>query len=296
LLLNRVGDAIRAADPGNPLAYRYARTGYWLEVAQTPTAENGVTLVPPPPDGIRSQLDAMMAAENYLGVINAADEAASTFILWLDPHRYIANAMDRLGAIFINAKKALVREVAILLARVPSLPTLSFNDGTPFADGSTKMWLEAEVATALGGAGKSDGGAANGGSGFLDAPLAEAKTLAASGKLPDAIELVAKAAAAAPSGADRFRGRLAVAKLCLQAGQFAIARAQLEGLVWLTEQHKLAEWEPGLCAELYSALYAAHRGINRGEEVAPEARAREALAFERLCQLDAGAALKLSAE
>jgi len=46
---------------------------------------------------------------------------------------------------------------------------------------------------------------------------------------------------------------------------------------------------------MYSALFAANRGMNRGQEVLPEARAREEAAFAKLCQLDAAAALKLAA-
>ena len=294
LLLRRAGDALRTADPANPLAYRYARTGAWLELVVAPPAEGGQTLVPSPPSGIREQLDAMVAAENWLGVITLAEESAAEYILWLDPHRYAANAMDRLGALFINAKKALLRELAILTMRVPTMASLAFNDGTPFADGPTKMWLEAEVQPALGSG--SAGGAGSSSASTLDGPVAEGRQLAASGRLAEAIELVTKAVASAPSPADRFRGRLALAKLCLSAEQFAIARAQLEGLDRLVELHHLDEWEPSLCADLYAALYAAHRGFNRGEEVSAEARAKESAAFQRLCQLDAGAALRLATE
>jgi type VI secretion system protein VasJ len=240
---------------------------------------------------MRNQLDALIAAENWVRLMHLAEEAAVQFILWLDPHRYLANAMDRAGANFLNAKKAVVREVGVLLLRAPKIETLAYNDGTPLADGSTKMWLESEVFPAMGGGG--GGGGASVAS-FLEGPLQEARALAGGGQLPEAIDIISKAANMAPSGADRFRGRLAVAKMCLQAEQFAVARAQLEGLAALVEHHRLADWEPDLCAEVYSALYAAHRGQNRGDEVAPEARMREAAAFERLCQLDAGAAIKLA--
>src|SRR5262249_7456757 len=153
LLLVRAGDALRAADPGNALAYRFGRIGAWLEINQAPPADGGTTLVPSPPSGLRDTFDTMAAAENWLGVIQSADEAAAEYVLWLDPIRYMANAMDRLGAIFINAKKTLLRETAVLLMRVPTLATLSFSDGVPFADGQTKMWIDAEVAPLMSGGG-----------------------------------------------------------------------------------------------------------------------------------------------
>ena len=94
---------------------------------------------------------------------------------------------------------------------------------------------------------------------------------------------------------DKFRAKLAVAQICLQIGQLAIARAQLDGLERMARQHKLDEWDPELCAELYGALYTALRGLNAGYEVSEEARKRENEAFERLCELDAALAFRLSA-
>jgi type VI secretion system protein VasJ len=289
--LVRAGDALRNADATDPFAYRILRVGIWISIQRTPPAEAGRTLVPAPPKFMRTQLDGLIAAENWVQLMHQAEEAAAQYILWLDPHRYLANAMDRAGPNFLNAKKAVIRELGILLLRAPKIETLEYSDGTPLADGSTKMWIESEVAPALGGGGGGGGGSV---ASFLEAPLQEARSLAGGGKLPEAIDVITKAANAAPSGVDRFRGRLAVAKLCLQAEQFSVARAQLEGLASLVEHHRLTDWEPDLCADVYSALYAAHKAQNRGDEVAPEARLREAAAFERLCQLDAGAAIKLS--
>jgi hypothetical protein len=108
--------------------------------------------------------------------------------------------------------------------------------------------------------------------------------------------MVMKAAASAQTPAERFRGKLAVAQLCLLGEQILVARAALDGLDKLVEQHRLWEWEPDLCTQFYAALYQAHRGMNAayGVDAPPELRAKETAAFERLCQLDAGAALKFT--
>jgi type VI secretion system protein VasJ len=196
-----------------------------------------------------------------------------------------------MGALFLKAKEALVTEIAILLRRLPLLPTLQFNGGEPFADGQTRMWLDSEVAAALGGSG---GSAAAAEPSVLDEPLKEARDLAIKGKLADAVALVTRAADSAPTPVDRFRGQLAVAQLCLQAGQFAVARAQLLGLADDVERRGLRAWQPRLCAELYATLYAAFRGLYpKDEDLPPEERVRQSHAFEQLCQLDPAAALKL---
>jgi type VI secretion system protein VasJ len=293
LLLTRAGDALRVADPANPAAYRIGRTGTWLELSQAPVADDGKTTIFPAPGlDLRARLDAIAGAENWVGLIGAADEIGAENILWLDPQRYIAFAMDKLGAPYAAAKQALILELGYMLLRAPTLPEMTFNDGTPFADDQTRAWIDAEVRTALGSGG--GGGARS----YVDGPLGEANTLVGGGDLPGALTVLFKATAQAPSPADRFKCRLAAAKLCLQAEQYAIARAQLDGLEKQVDQYGLIEWDPGLCAELYLALYTAHRGTNialvqAGEMIPDDVRARERIAFERLCQLDAGAAVKL---
>lgn len=292
LLLVRIGDALRAADASNPLAYRYGRMGAWLELLQAPPAEGNTTLVPSPPDGMREQWDEMAAAGNWQGVLAAADETSSQFILWLDPLRYVAKALTELGDSYADAKTAYLREVAFMLQRASALPELAFNDGRPFADDETKAWIAAEVQPMLGSGGGGGGAGAGGGKSYLDKPLKQARELLASEQLADALTVLAKAAAAAPTPVDRFKVKLASAQMCLQVQQFIVAKAQLEGLDKLIEQHGLLHWEPALCAEHYAALYSAYRAIGQFEEPTPEARQRMASVFERLCQLDAGAAVK----
>ncbi|NUQ74145.1 MAG: type VI secretion system domain-containing protein, partial [Polyangiaceae bacterium] len=144
-----------------------------------------------------------------------------------------------------------------------------------------------------GGGGGGGGGAAGGATrNYADKPLKEARALLAEERLADALALLAKAAQAAPSPSDKFKVTLASAQLCIQVQQFMVARAQLEGLEKMAEQHRLADWDPPLCAELYASLYTAHRAISQFEEPTPEGRARMSAIFERLCQLDAGAAVR----
>ena len=127
---------------------------------------------------------------------------------------------------------------------------------------------------------------------------AQAKLAGDAPDLPGAFAILHKAAKTAPAPADKFRARLALAKIALQVNQVNIAKAQLEGLERMAAYHHLAEWQPDLCADLYGALYLVHRATNAayGMEAPPEARAKEMGAFEKLCELDASAALKLTME
>ena len=297
-MLCKMGNTLRAEKPEDPYAYKFMRLGAWLELeGAPPTPNDGKSIVPPPPAGMRQRWDGLAASDDWLTLLNEAEAQCGEYILWLDPHRYVSMAMDRLGALFLKAKKEMMTQIAIMLQRCPTLPKIPFNDGTPFADGQTQMWLEGEVLTLLGGDG--DGGGGGGGGGgpsVLDEPIQEARGLATKGELGKAIDVVATAAAAAPSPAERFRGSLAVAQLCLQSGQNAIARGQLEGLTKVIDAHHLNSWDPSLCGEVYAALFQAHRASNSGAVVSVEAQAAQDAVFDKLCQLDPGAALKLAKE
>ncbi len=312
LALVKVARAFRALKPEHNMAYRLARLGFWLEFTAAPPAEDGQTLVPPPPDSLKEHFDTLAAANDYLTLLNEAEDAAAEFPCWLDPHRYVATAMSAMGALFMKAKAELLESTALFLRRLPNMPKLAFNDGTPFADGQTTMWIEQEVLGVFGdGSGGGGGGGGGGGPSVLDEPLKEARDLAVKGELGKALGVIAGAAAGAPTPAERFRGQLAMAQLCLGAGKYAIARSQLEGLTRQIEEHQLTSWDPTLCGEVYAALFSSIKGMNdalrpKGEEgaaaaladdgplVPREEEAAERAAFQALCRLAPAVALKLA--
>ncbi len=291
-ILVRMGDAYRLADNKDPNAYRFSRQGYWLPVTQVPHTNGSVTMIPGPSYDAKDRLEGLLASEDWPNLIELGEAYAAEGPLWLDPQRYIAVALEHLEA--FDARSAGMRELASMLTRAPALHTLQFNDNTPLADEATRAWIDDEVQKMGGGGGDGGGGGGGARAGSpLDKAIAEAKNLLANEQLVEGLAMIHKALGNVTKPVDRFRGRLELAKLCLQGGQMSIARAQLEGLDKLAEHHRLSEWEPVLCIDLYAAVFTAHRAMNQAEEPTPEARAKETAAFERLCQLDAAAALKL---
>ena len=309
--LVRIGHAIREGKPENPLAYKLTRLGSWLMMDSAPAPQaNGNTFMPPPGGHIKGMLDGLLQSQDWLALLNAAENQAADNPLWLDPHRYSATAMAALGALFMKAHKEMLTQVALFMRKLPGLPNLKFMDGSGFADGATVMWLESEVAPVLGGDG--DGGGGGGGAASaLAEPIKEARDLAVKGELGKALDVIINAANGAPSPADKFRGKLAAAQLCLGASQWPIARSQLEGLTHMIAAHSLAEWDPRLCAEVYAGLYQSIHQMNEelrpdnpqvaaaaaasGDPLVPlEEEAAERAAFEMLCRLDPATALKLA--
>jgi type VI secretion system protein VasJ len=92
----------------------------------------------------------------------------------------------------------------------------------------------------------------------------------------------------------RFRARLAVGKMALDAAKHELARGMLEHLVVDVERHGLETWEPATCATLYSYLLVASREVSRARGGSPDLVVREQYLFDKLCRLDPASAIKLS--
>lgn len=273
-----------------PLAYTLPRIATWLLVERLPPSADGQkTALPAPRD--KARLETLAANEKWAELLSAAEELAATSPFWLDPHRFSALALERLGPTYADARKALEREVVHFVARVPGITDLQFSDGSPFADAASQAWLE----TAL--AGQGGGG---GGTGKhqqvseedeeLKARYEAAKELVASGKVDEGLELAHALSCRAPNQRARFRSRLEVATLATRGNKPALACAILDALVREGDQHHLDEWEPELAAQVYAALLSARRGA--GAAAVGAVPDDELLA--RLARLAPGQALRLS--
>lgn len=279
---------LRKEDPASAWAYRLQRTGLWLAVKAPPPAEGGKTRIPPPPPPQMKKLESLAAGEQWLELLNTAEGMTSTYLFWFDLHRWVALAMDRLGALFVEAKKTVVAETLSFVGVYPAVAELGFADGTPFADAGTRAWLEEEQA-------RSGGGGGGGGSSRVDeeeqelqARFEEAKELASTGKVVEAMALGVQLAERGADLRSRFRSRLLVAQMALQGGKPEVARAMLEGLLEVATEHALHRWEPKLCAQLYAHLLAARKAAPTERTGVPDQDL-----FDVLCRLDPAAALKV---
>jgi type VI secretion system protein VasJ len=286
---------LRASDPASPWAYRLQRWGAWITVQSAPPAENGRTRIRPPPEAFARRLAALRDAQNWLELLGAAESATGTYLFWLDLHRMVALAMDRLGATFIPAREAVGREVAAFVARTPGAAGLAFADGVPFADAATKTWLDDEAKRWGGASGPSVSAAATSAEDEEVAKrFAEAQKLVTDGKVADGLALAVALAERSPDGRTRFRARLAVGRMALDGGKPELGRPMLEHLAGEIDRHDLESWEPGLCATLYASLLVATREAARAKGAPPDLAARATVLFDKLSRLDPASAIKLS--
>ncbi len=302
--LRKIAKLLRSGDPGGALAYRICRFANWAPFSVAPNAEQNKTLLPPPPPDRRADLDRLADASNWTALIDSAEAHAVSHLWWLDPQRYIATALDRIGPSAANAREVVGREIVALVERIPTVVNLKFSNGMDFADAATKAWIEEEQAKYLGSSGPD---AATSAGAEEDAQLAErfevAKQLVTSGEVGDGL---AVAVALANRGADarmRFRARLAAARLAIQGNQLAIARPMLELLAAEVERFGLEEWEPKLATDVFTSLLICLQAVKDrpsgptppGTKAEPRAEvARFAELFDKLCRLDPAAAMGLA--
>jgi type VI secretion system protein VasJ len=287
-------------------SYRLARIGNWLVIDGAPPVTEGRTRIPPPEEYLQRELAELRDAAKWFDLLNRAEELTMQYLFWLDLHRYVATAMDRIGPQFLAAREVVGREVVNFVGRTANVETLTFADGTPFADAQTRTWLEEE--------GRKYGGSGGGGSAASAAASAEdeevakrfadAQKMVAEGKVADGLSVALALADRAADGRARFRARLAVGKMALDAGKPELGRAMLEHLLAEVDRHGLEVWEPSTSAALYTSLITATRevirakggggGAGNGSAGSPELTAKEQYLFDKLCRLDPASAIKLS--
>ena len=210
--------------------------------------------------------------------------------LWLDPQRYASLGLERLG--HDAARNTVLREVGALLARA-ALADLTFNDGTPLADPVTKDWIENEVKPVLGaGAGGSAGPRVSG----LEAKMNDARAMVTNGPCPTPWR----------SSRSWRWGRRRPWSGCVASSAWRSCVFKASSF-WCCSRAGRGAGPSGGEPPAVGVGAAAVRAVLRGplpgsprcqpgawRRGVAELRAKEAAAFERLCQLDAGAALKFT--
>lgn len=287
----------RRVAPATAWPYRVLRFSAWLTVERAPDADGHKTPLRAPKGQDREVLASLHAAGQWDALLDAAEDAVATNILWLDPHRMSAIALEHKGPEFRAARQAVGRETAWFLERVPGLTHLTFSNGTPFASPETIDWLAAEQARfARTGAGAASGSGAGQEAGADDAALlASLDERLATGSADEAFAQTLADAERLASPRSRFRAHLAVARQAQTADHLDVAHALYERLL-LQVDSTLEQWEPALSAETIGGFLKVLRLLGRNRKGAAADQEtddpREALLFRRLLALDPHAALR----
>lgn len=271
--------SIVVVDPTRAWAYRLHRVGIWLAFERVPV-DGGALRVPGPDAGTVAALRELFASSRWHELVVAGEEATARYPLWLDPHRLVGIALERMGPPFNDAREAVGRAVSDFARRSALLLEGRFEGEIPAASRETCEWLEAEAKRWQLGSRAVD--VARDEDRALAARFDEARDLITAGRSAEGLAIAVELARRGASARARFRSSLDVARLATDAGAPEVARPILEDLVTIAATHALEAWEPSLCAQLYARLY----------QCLPVDAPERARAFEVLCRLDPGAALR----
>jgi type VI secretion system protein VasJ len=226
-------------------------------------------MLPAPEASIKTALDTQLNAGRYSEAAMAAEEHFTAAIFWLDLQYVIDQALGALGQDFVAARAVLRGELTGLLARLPGLEDLSFEDGTAFADARTKSWID-EI--------QAPGAGASGPRPAVDpvaAALAEAEQYMASDNAASALDCLTMAIRKAADGPARLRIQRAQMAILCRIQRFDAAAAMAERLLRELESRQLPDWDPELAVDLLFGCY--HSFLGRGESADP-ATAKDVLA------------------
>ena len=284
VVVMKVAQFFREADPYDAVAASLVRAVRWGAVDGPPPTGK----IPPPPAARRDALAGMLTAGNHAVLVREGEASfqQSPFHFWLDLQRLVASALQALGAPAATAHAAVVDATAAFVRRIPSLTTLTFQDGTPFADPLTVAWLD-EIARPAAG----DGGGGSAESASADA-IREARGQASGGDVPGA---VAALMAGAGNPRDRFERGVAAAEMCLGAGRPDVALALLDDADEAVRAHRLDVWDPDAAASALRLLHTcctALRGTAASAQRKADLADRADAAFARLARLDPALAMR----
>lgn len=286
--------AVRETDLSRTEPYRLLRLLRWGSLSTVPPSSDGKTHLPPPDEDQRTALTGLAGRDDHEKLLRAAEQAfqAGNFWFWLDLQRMEVEAAAALGPSFAGVADALRTDLIGLLRRFPELPSLSFRDGTAFADESTQGWLESLTAPDADDAPTSDG------EDGLKEAVRRARQLLGTETLDVAIRELDDAPRDG-SARSCFRKDLYAARLCIEAGRLDVAVPLLEDLDAQIAAHRLDRWEPSLAVQTWTRLYTCYVRLDAGKTEETAGRGGESHRdaaremHRKICRVDAASALSL---
>lgn len=284
-------------DPLKPMGYRLMRALRWDLLEKAPPSEGGKTQLNGPQPQQRTYFATLLGQNDWK---TALEKAEATFSgganhLWLDLQRIVCTACNALGGEYSQIRNAVLAETAFLVKRIPEIVNLQFSDGAPFCDDATKDWITSEV-SAAGAGGEVQKGSSSGKSDPLNQELANANTLAASGKIEDAMSLLQNGIRNSSGGRSNFIRTAAIGDLLMKAKQPDLAVAVLETLDEKIDANNLIQWDHEIAVDAWSSLVQAYKAAkqNKQPNVITMLHEKQNTILKKISLVDPGKACQLN--
>lgn len=249
---------LREQPQGWLAAHRLFKHLRWDTVHQAPPLDaKGNTRLAPPRGDARAQLKRLHLhlQQNWRELLEQAERQFAEGVnhFCLDLQWYLCQALVRLPDPHSQWADIVRHDLAMLLQRMPGLEVLCWNDGTPFADDTTREWISREVCGQKAQAWPQACVMPVGGAEDILALEGEALAQADS----QGVEVALAWLAARPGlsdGRQRWLLRLLMARVAEQYGKSELAIHLLGELQEHTRSLSLAAWEPDLAFENLARL------------------------------------------
>ncbi len=269
-------DLLLQKDIASPLPYHLLRIANWFTIDRLPMADGQKTPVPPPASNVRQVIEGLIANKEYQTVIIESEAKVQQYLFWIDPSRWTAETLGRMGGEYQAAQEAVLQQTSLFVRRLIGIEKLTFSDGTPFADNETRSW----ITTLMKGDGAPEQVVLAPGSSSAEvvaevtAALEKAMFLARGKKFNEAVMLLQDPLTRASSGQVRLRWRMALAQLFITIGQPELAQLHARELLGQLDRYALEEWDPDLALSVLKIVY---QGFNNDKQDQSQAVAAKTL-------------------
>ncbi|MFA5182023.1 MAG: type VI secretion system protein TssA [Syntrophales bacterium] len=263
-IIGRAATLLTKQDPLNILPFRLNRIAAWTTVTALPPATAGKTLIPAPDGQIISAMENLYRSRSWGDLLEAAESRVRQFLFWLDLSRYVTEALEQLGR--QDNSEAVASETCQYVKRLPGMEKLSFDDGTPFANEETRIWISSLNRQ------QSSGESAAAGEvtdiqQVVEKQVEEAAKASRDNKLSTALGAFSDKLNHAHSARERFIWQFGLCRLLLQVKQPRLAAPHLKELLQTLEMYRLEQWEPDLAVEILSIVLTGLRSqTGQGDE------------------------------
>ncbi|WP_169726057.1 type VI secretion system protein TssA [Aestuariibacter salexigens] len=284
-VLQQVADLLKKDKPFDETALHYARQAKWLQVRVIPAS--GV-MPPIPSADVMKQLEQLEQQKQFEQLANQAEAIFNSgAIFCLSLQRYIYAGLKAIGQ--QAAADTVKRDTAVFLEMHPQLKESTFNDGSPFVDEKTLLWLS------QGGSSQAPDGNNSGASqqnSIIDEAYQKALELSAEDGFASAIEAFTSATETAQVGKDHADRQLLLAELCKKNGREDVSVYILERLRGSMQTQMASHYDTKTFHQVSAMLLGCYDSLQTKKQLAAdksneiEELKREVFAFNPIAALD----------
>lgn len=253
----QLADVALKANQADSFPWQLSRFALWGKLTRLPPAQGRQTAIPAPSQDLKEAVMAQLRAGRYVQAALAAQDLFLAKIWWLDAQYLAAQALEHCGQDFAGALRAVTGETAIFLSRLPGVEELTFDDGTPFADDTTRHWLQTLLSRSTADNDRSSTGSA----------IDEARGLFADGRKIRALDRLDQELIGTRETADRLQLRMEQCRLLMRATQWSAATALADELMETYRSMQLPLWSASLAMDVLNVARQAWEGLGGEQSV-----------------------------